>query len=131
MNRFFDKEVVRIHTLVSGNELAKAGFAVRIIRPFYDSRGTVTGYVEMGEELGQFIHAMKDQTGNDYGLLLNKKYMDRQFWADSSKVWKRRDNWDDNAKFVVADRTTATDDIFRFSGDLSGVQEQGGSIGTL
>jgi HAMP domain-containing protein len=125
LNRFFDKEVVRIHTLVSGNELAKAGFAVRIIRPFYDSRGTVTGYVEMGEELGQFIHAMKDQTGNDYGLLLNKKYMDRQFWADSSKVWKRRDNWDDNAKFVVADRTTATDDIFRFSGDLSGVQEQG------
>ncbi len=92
LNRFIDKEVVHTHTMVTGNELAKAGFAVRILRPFYDSHGVVTGYVELGEELGQFIHTMKNQTGNDYGLLLSKKFVDRQFWADSSKVWKRRDS---------------------------------------
>jgi len=125
LNRFFDQQVARTHAIVSGNELAKAGFAVRIIRPFYDTQGTVTGYVEMGEELGQFIHTMKDQTGSDYGLLLNKKFVDRQFWADSSKVWKRRDNWDDNPNFVVADKTTPTDAIFRFQGDLAGVTDQG------
>jgi len=125
LNRFFDKEVARTHAVVTGNELAKAGFAVRIIRPFYDAKGGVTGYVEMGEELGQFIHAMKKQTGSDYGLLLNKKFMDRQFWADSSKVWKRRDNWDDNPNFVVADKTTSGDSIFRFPGDLAAVPEQG------
>jgi len=125
LNRFFDQEVVRTHAMVTGNELAKAGFAVRIIRPFYDAQGGVTGYVEMGEELGQFIHTMKSQTGNDYGLLLNKKFMDRQFWADSSKVWKRRDNWDDNPSFVVADKTSASDSIFRFQQDLATVPEQG------
>ena len=125
LNRFFDKEVARTHERVTGNELAKAGFAVRIIRPFYDAQGGVTGYVEMGEELGQFIHTMKSQTGSDYGLLLNKKFMDRQFWADSSKVWKRRDNWDDNPNFVVADKTTAGDNIFVFQGDLAAVPEQG------
>jgi len=125
LNRFFDKEVARTHERVTGNELAKAGFAVRIIRPFYDAQGGVTGYVEMGEELGQFIHTMKSQTGSDYGLLLNKKFMDRQFWADSSKVWKRRDNWDDNPNFVVADKTTAGDNIFGFQGDLAAVPEQG------
>jgi len=125
LNRFFDKEVARTHSIVAGNELAKAGFAVRIIRPFYDAQGGVTGYVEMGEELGQFIHTMKKQTGSDYGLLLNKKFMDRQFWADSSKVWKRRDNWDDNPNFVVADKTTDSDSIFRFQGDLSAVPVQG------
>ena len=125
LNRFMDKEVARTHAMVSGNELAKAGFAVRILRPFYDSQGSVTGYVEFGEELGQFIHAMKDQTGNDYGLLLSKKYMDRQFWADSSAVWKRRDNWDDNPGFVVADKTTASDSIIRFDGDLAAVPDQG------
>ena len=125
LNRFIDKEVVHTHTMVTGNELAKAGFAVRILRPFYDSHGVVTGYVELGEELGQFIHTMKNQTGNDYGLLLSKKFVDRQFWADSSKVWKRRDNWDDNASFVVADKTTATDSIFRFPGDLAVIPEQG------
>jgi len=125
LNRFMDREVARTHAMVSGNELAKAGFAVRILRPFYDSQGGVTGYVEFGEELGQFIHAMKNQTGNDYGLLLSKKYMDRQFWADSSAVWKRRDNWDDNPSFVVADKTTASDSIMRFGGDLAAVPDQG------
>lgn len=125
LDRFIDKEAVRTHALVNGNELAKAGFAVRIIRPFYDAHGSVAGYVEFGEELGQFIHAMKNQTGSDYGLLLNKKSMDRQFWADSSKVWKRRDNWNDNPNFVVADRTTASGSIFRFQGDLATVPEQG------
>jgi HAMP domain-containing protein len=125
LNRFFDQEVARTHAIVTGNELARAGFAVRIIRPVNDAQGAITGYVEMGEELGQFIHTMKSQTGSDYGLLLNKRFMDRQFWADSSKVWKRRDNWDDNANFVVADRTTASDNIFRFQGELSAVPEQG------
>jgi len=106
LNRFMDKEVVRTHAMVTGNELAKAGFAVRILRPVYDSHGGVTGYVEFGEEIGRFIHQMKSQTGDDYGLLLSKKFVDRQFWADSSAVWKRRDNWDDNPNFVVADKTT-------------------------
>jgi len=108
LNRFMDKEVVRTHAMVTGNELAKAGFAVRILRPVYDSHGGVTGYVEFGEEIGRFIHQMKSQTGDDYGLLLSKKFVDRQFWADSSAVWKRRDNWEDNPNFVVADKTTAT-----------------------
>lgn len=125
LNRFFDKEVSRTHNLVSGNELAKAGFAVRIIRPFPDVQGGIAGYVEFGEELGQFIHTMKNQTGNDYGLLLNKQFVNRQFWADSSKVWNRRDDWDDNPTFVVADKTTASDSIIRFEGDLAAVPEQG------
>lgn len=125
LNRFLDKEVVRTHAIVTGNELAKAGFAVRIVRPFYDAQDNVTGYLEFGEELGQFIHTMKAQTGNDYGLLLSKKFVDRQFWADSSAVWKRRDNWDDNPNFVVADKTTDSGSIMRFQGDLASVAEDG------
>jgi HAMP domain-containing protein len=125
LNRFMDREVARTHDLVAGNELARAGFAVRIIRPVLDSKGAVSGYVELGEELGQFIHTLKSQTGNDYGLLLNKKFVDRQFWIDSSATLKRRDNWDDNAGFVVADTTTANDKIIQFQGDLATVPEHG------
>jgi HAMP domain-containing protein len=125
LNRFMDKEAARNHSIVVGNELAKAGFAVRILRPVYDNEKRLTGYVELGEELGQFIHAMKNQTGDDYGLLLSKKYVDRQFWADSNATWKRRDNWNDNPEFVVADKTTATDSIIRFHEDLAAVPAQG------
>ena len=125
LNRFMDREVARTHAIVTGNELAKAGFAVRILRPFYDSHGAVTGYVEFGEELGQFIHAMKSQTGDDYGLLLSKKFVDRQFWADSNAVWKRRDNWNDHPSFVLADKTSSTDRIIQFEGDVAAVSDQG------
>jgi HAMP domain-containing protein len=125
MKRFMIDEVLRTHAMVTGNELAKGGFGVRIFRPFYDAQGKEIGYLELGEELGQFIHAMKSQTGEDYGLLLSKKFMDRQAWADSNAVWKRRDNWDDNPDFVVADKTTATDSIMRFQGELAAVPAEG------
>lgn len=125
LNRFMDKEAMRTHAIVTGNELAKAGFAVRILRPFFDPRGAVIGYVEFGEELGQFIHTMKNQTGNDYGLLLSKQFVDRQFWADSSAVWKRRDNWNDNPNYVVADKTRDSDSIIRFQGDLAAMPPDG------
>lgn len=125
MKRFMIDEVLRTHAMVTGNELAKGGFGVRIFRPFYDAQGKEIGYLELGEELGQFIHAMKSQTGEDYGLLLSKKFMDRQAWADSNAVWKRRDNWDDNPDFVVADKTTATDGIMRFQGELAAVPAEG------
>jgi HAMP domain-containing protein len=125
LDRFLDKEVVRTHAMVAGNELAKAGFAVRILRPVNDAHGSVAGYVEFGEELGQFIHAMKSQTGDDYGLLLSKKFVDKQFWADSNAQWKRRDNWNDNPDFVVADNTTATGNIIKFQGDLASTPAEG------
>lgn len=125
LNRYMDRQVVQSGALVSGNELAKAGFALRILRPFYDAQGSVTGYVELGEELGQFIHAMKAQTGSDFGILLAKQYLDRQMWADSSAVWHRRDNWDDSPNFVVADKTTDSDSILRFQGELSHLPTQG------
>ena len=125
LNRFIDKEVARTHAVVAGNELAKAGFAVRVLRPVYDAQGGLTGYVELGEELGQFIHAMKRQTGDDYAVLLNKQFVDRQLWADSNAAWKRRDNWDDDSGSVVADKTTTTDSIIRFHGDLASVPVEG------
>lgn len=125
LNRFMDKEAVRTHAMVKGNELAKAGFAVRILRPFYDSNGRLIGYVEFGEEIGRFIREMKSQTGEDYGLLLSKKFLDRRFWADSSTALKRRDDWNDHPNFVIADKTSASDSIIQFQGDLATLSGKG------
>jgi len=125
LNRRMDNEVVRTHAIVAGNELARAGFAARMIRPVYDSNGQVIGYIEFGEEIGRFIHEMKSQTGDDYGLLLSKKFVDRRFWADTSASLHRRDNWDDHSTFVVADSTSASDRIIRFDGDLSAIGTHG------
>jgi len=124
LDRFLIKEVVRSHSVATGSELAKAGFAVRVIQPMKDVKGQVIGYLEFGEELGQFIHTMKDQTGDNYGLLLNKKYVDRKLWTESSAAWNRRDNWDDHPGYVVADKTAA-ERIIDFDGDFAGISESG------
>lgn len=131
LNRFIDREVVRTHALVRGNDLGKAGFAVRVLRPVYDAQGGLAGYVEFGEEIGQFIREMKGQTGDDYGLLLSKQFVDRQFWADSSAVWHRRDNWDDNPTFVLADKTTDNNRIIQFQGELAAIPAQGEALERL
>jgi len=131
LNRFIDKQVVSSNQPVTGNELAKAGFALRIIRPVSDAKGATVGYLEFGEELGQFIHVMKAQTGNEYALLLNKKFVNRQFWADSSAMLKRRDTWNDNNSSVVADNTTSNDSILQFDGDLAAVPAEGQSLGAF
>jgi HAMP domain-containing protein len=68
---------------------------------------------------------MKDQTGNDYGLLLSKQYLDRKLWAESRAHWKRRDNWGDNTAVVVVDKTTDSDSIMQFAGDLTSVATDG------
>jgi len=125
LNRFMDKEIQRTHAPVEGNELARAGFAVRVIEPLTNAQGKQLGYVEFGEEIGQFIHTMKQQTGDDYGLLLSKRYVDRQFWSQSNAILKRRDNWNDNPRFVVADKTTPSDSIIKFDGDLGAVHAEG------
>jgi histidine kinase family protein len=125
LNRFMDKEIQRTHAPVAGNELAKAGFAVRVIQPINNAQGQPLGYIEFGEEIGKFIHTMKEQTGDDYGLLLSKKYVDKQFWAQSNAVWKRRDNWNDYPAFVVADKTSSSESIIKFDGDLGAVPGEG------
>jgi HAMP domain-containing protein len=128
MDRPMDKEVATTLTMVSGNEMGKAGFAVRTIAPMFASHGEVAGYVEFGEELGQFLHAMKSQTGDDYGLLLDKKYVNHQFWDDSNATLNRRDNWNDAPNYVIWDKTSNSDRIFDFKGDLSALPANGKAL---
>lgn len=128
MDRYMDKEVATTLTMVTGNEMGKAGFAVRTIAPMFGSHGEVAGYVEFGEELGQFLHAMKNQTGDDYGLLLDKKYVNRDFWNASNETLGRRDNWNDSSKYVAWDKTSNSGRIFDFKGDLSALPSAGQAL---
>jgi HAMP domain-containing protein len=128
MDRFMDKQVATTLAMVTGNEMGKAGFAVRTISPMFGSHGEVAGYVEFGEELGQFLHAMKNQTGDDYGLLLDKKYVNKGFWDASNATLNRRDNWNDSPQYVAWDKTSNSSRIFDFKGDLSALPSSGQAL---
>ena len=51
--------------------------------------------------------------------------MDRQSWAESNALWKRRDNWNDSPNLVLADKTTATDNIIQFQQELATLPGEG------
>jgi HAMP domain-containing protein len=125
MDRYMDKQVATTMLMVTGNDMGKGGFAVRTISPMFGSKGEVAGYVEFGEELGQFLKAMKSQTGDDYALLLDKKYVNREFWTASNETLNRRDNWNDAPNYVVWDKTSKSDRICNFKGDLGTVPVSG------
>jgi hypothetical protein len=127
LNRYIDRRVAEMQTIVTGKDLGKAGFAVRTIAPGYTSRGTA-GFVEFGEELGQFIHAMKSQTGDDYGPLRNQIHGNRQYWAGSNALLHRRDKWNDVVKTVVLDTTSNSNAIFKYDRDLEEVPEEGTAL---
>lgn len=97
----------------AGLELGKTAVALRVVRPYVDESGEIIGYLELGEEIDQFLTKVKAQTGDDVALLLAKDGLDRQAWSEYRAQEGERDNWDDRNRYVVAGltREELTEDI--------------------
>ncbi len=94
----------------AGLELGKTAVALRAVRPYYASDGsTLLGYMELGQEIDRFLGDIKNQTGDDVGLLLYKKRMDEKAWADYRAQKGLSDNWGDQKDYVVA--AVTSDDV--------------------
>jgi methyl-accepting chemotaxis protein len=106
------------------------GFAFRVVAPVY-WKGKLCGYFEIGKDIGNFLVSMKQQTGNEYGLLLLKERMDAAKWRSSRKNWGERDNWDDMPDLLLAKNTYRDDSILRYSGSLDRVPEAGQELGLV
>jgi hypothetical protein len=83
-----------------GKELGKTAFALRVVKPILTA-GAIVGYMELGEEIGDFLEKMKKQTGDDYGILVDKARIDRKLLA---KV-RGEDRWDERPDVVLVDST--------------------------
>ncbi|MCK5237405.1 MAG: HAMP domain-containing protein [Deltaproteobacteria bacterium] len=92
--------------IATGIELGKTAFALRAVMPFYDNDKLV-GYVELGQEIDHFLETLKNITdGDEYAILVDKKYLDREKWSISRAITGLRDNWDDTKDHVIVSRTT-------------------------
>jgi Double sensory domain of two-component sensor kinase len=118
----------RTRELGAGKELGKTAFALRAVRPWIH-RGELLGYVELAEDVHGFLAAMKARTGDEYGLLLEKQFLDEQTWA--AALGPRANTWNDRPDVVVVDTTTFTDGIVDFAGDLSAVPDDGLMLGSV
>lgn len=83
-----------------GKELGKTAFALRVVKPLR-AGGKLVGYVELGEEIDHFFERMKQATGDDFGLLVDKRHVDRQ---ELARV-RNDDRWDERPDVVLINST--------------------------
>ena len=120
------RRAIETRELGAGKELGKTAFALRAVRPWYD-HGKLLGYMELAEEIDYFLTAMKSRTGDDYGLLVKKKYLDERAWA--AVLGPRANTWNDRPDVVVVNTTTFTEGIIDFAGDVEAIPDRGEPLG--
>jgi hypothetical protein len=84
----------------AGMELGKTAFALRVVKPVREA-GKVVGYVELGEEIDQFLTRMKKQTGDDYTIFADKARISRKDWERVRPESK----WDELPSLVLVEST--------------------------
>jgi hypothetical protein len=122
------RRAIETRELGAGLELGATAFALRAVRPWVHE-GRVLGYVELAEDIDHFLSAVKARTGDDYGLLLMKKYLDEREWA--AVLGPRANTWNDRPDVVVVDATTFTEGIVDYAGDVAAVPEGGEALGQV
>lgn len=114
--------------LGAGKELGLTAFALRAVRPWIVD-GKLIGYMELAEEIDHFLTALKSRTGDEYGLLVKKKFLDEAAWA--KVLGPRANTWNDRPDVVVVDTTTFTEGIIDYQGDLEALPDDGVGLGEL
>jgi len=104
----------------AGKELGQTAFALRVVKPVR-AKGQLVGYMELGEEIGQFLTRMKKQTGDDYALLADKERVDRAALASVRK----EDRWDERPDVVLIDSTVWNEATVTLGASLAKLPEMG------
>ncbi|HZZ84390.1 MAG TPA: cache domain-containing protein [Anaeromyxobacteraceae bacterium] len=114
----------------AGKELGATAFALRVVKPVYDGDRLI-GYYELAEEMDHFLARMKKQTGDDFGLLVDKDFLDQREWARMKANTRLRNNWGDRPNAVVVDSTAGDDRLFDFTRRVKEVSEEGMVVDSL
>jgi hypothetical protein len=122
VNRATLKAAIQTNDTAAGKELGQTAFALRVVRPFYSGE-KLLGYMELGQEIDDFLARMKAETGDEYGLVVEKRYLDEKAYA--STRGDRRNNWGDDPDVVLIDTTDPASAVVGSSGDVRDVPETG------
>jgi Double sensory domain of two-component sensor kinase len=110
----------------AGLELGRTAFALRVVRPWIVDEQLI-GYMELAEEVTRFLATMKGRTGDEYGLLIQKRFIDEKSWA--AVLGPRANTWNARPDVLVVDAADFTDGIAQFDGDVERLPETGRFLG--
>jgi hypothetical protein len=106
--------------LSAGMELGKTAFALRVVKPAKVG-GKLVGYVELGEEIDQFLSRMKQRTGHDYTIFVEKARISREDWQRVHP----ESHWDELPTFVLVDSTIWNSKAVDFGRSLGLIPNEG------
>jgi hypothetical protein len=112
----------------AGLELGRTAFALRVVRPWF-ANGRLIGYMELAEEVDHFLTAMRSRTGDEYGLLVQKRFLDEKGWA--AVLGPRANTWNARPDVVVVDATGFTEGLAGYDGDVERLPETGRFLGEV
>lgn len=119
-------EAVARRTEASGKELGRTAFALRVVRP-WTRDGKLLGYLELGEEIDHFLRRMREQSGDEFAMLVLKKRLDEKAWAATRGAV--RNAWGDRPEVVVVDSTTADERLLGWQGRVEDLPDGGRVLG--
>jgi hypothetical protein len=118
-------QAIAFQRVAWGKELGKTAFALRVVKPVR-ADGKVVGYMELGEEIDDFLVRIKERTGDDFGLLIDKDRIDRK---ELARVLKE-DHWDERPEVVLIDSTMWNDRMIQLGVAVERLPEEGLMLGT-
>ncbi|OGS02745.1 MAG: hypothetical protein A2339_00360 [Elusimicrobia bacterium RIFOXYB12_FULL_50_12] len=127
IKRFTYLNAVKDKTFSVGKELGLTAFALRVVHPYYKNNKLI-GYMELGQEIDNFISIMKKQTGDDYALLIEKKYLNEASWASVRTSHGLPNNWNAMKEMLVVDNTTDSESILQFDGSIEQIPDEGKTL---
>ena len=92
-------------------ELGKTSFALRVVHPYY-LNGVLIGYIEFAEDINSVLAKLEEQAGNEFAVVVDKKYIDRRKWEEIKRTKNERINYDDFEDYVIIENTDKTSLIF-------------------
>jgi HAMP domain-containing protein len=120
-------KAIETKRVAAGKELGRTAFALRVVRPWHGPDGKLLGYLELGEQMDHFLDRMKAQTGDDYGLLVDKAFLDEAAWAGTRGT--SRNDWAERNRTVLVDTTAAEEVTAGFDDDVASIPEAGVVLG--
>ncbi len=124
VNRVTYKNAVQTKTFSSGKELGKTAFALRVVHPYYH-QGTLIGYMELGQEIDEFLSTMQKMTGDAFALIIDKRYLDQTEWKNVRNRKNLPQNWDDMKDAVLINDVLPNKEITRFEGEIEKIPAAG------
>ncbi|MEN8123072.1 MAG: methyl-accepting chemotaxis protein [Bacteroidota bacterium] len=107
-----------------GLELGSRAFAYRVIYPYY-FKDELIGYIEMSEEIGHFSQLMKNQTGDNSVLVIDKKYLNEKKWTKARKEYPEMAKWNEYEDIILINRTTDLIEVNKILPSLVNMPDEG------